>query len=101
MTLRLSRAASLFALAGSIAALGLSSAAHAGVITSNLDLWLEADQGLAADGSSWLDQSGNGHDATALAGGAPTVTPGVFNGLPAVQFSGGQAMSIAGQVINS
>jgi hypothetical protein len=69
--------------------------------TDGLALWLKADVGLAADGSSWTDQSGNGHDATALAGQAPTVVPGGLNGHPVAVFNGGQAMAIAGSVLSS
>jgi hypothetical protein len=69
--------------------------------TTGLALWLKADVGLAADGSSWLDQSGNSHDATALNGKAPTVVAGGLKGLPVAVFNGGQAMSIAGSVLSS
>ena len=86
-------------LAGAALLAAMSPAFADGPATSGLSLWLESNEGLAADGSSWLDQSGNGHDATALPGQNPTVIPNAINGLPAVQFSGGQAMSIAGQVI--
>jgi hypothetical protein len=86
-------------LAGAALLAALSPASADGPATSGLSLWLESNQGLAADGSSWLDQSGNGHDATALPGQNPTVIPNAINGLPAVQFGGGQALSIAGQVI--
>jgi hypothetical protein len=86
-------------LAGATLLSAVSPAFADGPATSGLSLWLESNQGLATDGSSWLDQSGNGHDATALPGQNPTVIPNAINGLPAVQFSGGQALSIAGQVI--
>lgn len=79
----------------------VSAALAAGPVTSGLSLWLESNQGLAADGSSWLDQSGNGNNATALPGQAPTVIPGAINGLPAVQFNGGQALSFSNQIITS
>jgi hypothetical protein len=69
-------------------------------VTTNLTLWLEADQGLASNGSTWADQSGLGNNATALPSGNPTVVPGVYNGLPAVKFSG-QAMSFAAPVITT
>ena len=70
-------------------------------VTTNLVLWLKADAGLAPDGSTWADQSGQNHNASALSGQSPTVVPGAFNGLPAVQFGGGQALSIAWQVLTS
>jgi hypothetical protein len=69
-------------------------------VTANLTLWLEADQGLATDGSTWADQSGSGNNATALPGENPTVVPGGFHGLPAVEFNG-QAMSFAAPVITT
>ena len=69
--------------------------------TAGLALWLKADAGLAADGSSWADQSGNGYNATALPGQAPTVVASGPNGLPVAVFSGGQAMAISGAVLSS
>ncbi len=69
-------------------------------VTTNLTLWLEADQGLASNGSTWADQSGLGNNATALPAGNPTVVPGVYNGLPAVKFNG-QAMRFAAPVITT
>jgi hypothetical protein len=91
----------ILAAISSLSAVGFVSATRADTPVPGASLWLEADQGLAADGSTWMDQSGNGNNATALPGGAPTVVPGVFNGLPAVQFTGGQAMSFANQIITS
>jgi len=75
--------------------------AQADPITKGLSLWLKADNGLATDGSSWTDQSGNGHNATAIAGQAPTYIPSALKGLPAAHFNGAQAMSISGQVLTS
>jgi hypothetical protein len=66
-----------------------------------LALWLEADKGLATDGSTWADQSGNGHGATAVTGEAPLFVPAAINGLPAAQFSGSSAMSISGSLLTS
>jgi|HubBroStandDraft_5_1064220.scaffolds.fasta_scaffold20176_2 hypothetical protein len=68
---------------------------------SGLVLWLEADKGLATDGSSWSDQSGKGHDATAVSGEMPTYVAAAINGLPAAQFNGNSAMTIAGSVLTS
>jgi hypothetical protein len=74
--------------------------AQSGPTTADLVLWLEADNGLATDGSAWTDQSGSGHNATALAGEAPTYLSGALNGLPVASFNGSsQAMSIAGKVL--
>jgi hypothetical protein len=75
--------------------------ATAGPVTTDLSLWLEADNGLATDGSTWADQSGNGHNATAVQGQAPTYVPSAINGLPVAHFSGAQLMAIAGQVVSS
>ena len=84
------------------ASFGLSfHAAHAqtGPVTTGLSMWLKADAGLAPDGSSWIDQSGKGHNATALSGQAPTVLTNGPNSLPVAVFSGNQAMSISGEVV--
>lgn len=66
-----------------------------------LVLWLEADKGLATDGSSWSDQSGQGHDATAVSGETPTYVASAINGLPVAQFTGNSAMTIAGSILTS
>jgi hypothetical protein len=73
--------------------------AQTGPVTAGLSMWLKADAGLASDGSSWTDESGNGHSATALSGQAPTVQANGLNGLPVAVFSGNQVMSIAGGII--
>ncbi len=93
-------------IARSISLLALALSAPSGVLaqsgptTADLALWLKADSGLAADGSSWADSSGNNHNATAVAGEAPVVQQAGLNGLPVAVFSGGQAMSIAGPVLS-
>jgi uncharacterized protein (TIGR03437 family) len=85
---------------GALIAITNVSAAN-GPNLAGLSLWLKADRGLADDGSSWADQSGNGHNATALSGQAPTTVPKAINGLPAALFAGNQVMDIAGQVLTS
>jgi uncharacterized repeat protein (TIGR01451 family) len=70
-------------------------------VLAGLVLQLDASNGLAADGSTWNDVSSNGHNATALAGQAPTVQPNALNGLPVAVFSGNQALAVAGQVLTS
>ena len=65
--------------------------------TTGLTLWLQADKGLATDGSSWADQSPSAFTATAL-GTGPAVTAGAIKGLPEVKFSG-QALSLNGAPI--
>ena len=59
-------ASSAIALVSSVGLVAAFSAFADGPATSGLSLWLESNEGLASDGSSWMDQSGNGHDATAL-----------------------------------
>jgi hypothetical protein len=85
----------------SVACLSSESIAGPGPSKQGLALWLEADKGLATDGSSWADQSGNGHNATAVAGEVPSYVPGAINGLPAAQFNGASDMSIAGSLLTS
>jgi hypothetical protein len=80
---------------------GGAGAARAGPTTQDLVLWLEADQGLAADGSTWTDQSGQGHNATAVAGQAPAFVKKGLNKLPVARFSAGQSMTLAGPVLSS
>jgi hypothetical protein len=75
--------------------------AQTGPVKTGLSLWLKADAGLAADGTSWADESGNGHNATALSGQAPTVQADGLNGLPVAVFAGNQVMSIAGPIVSS
>jgi hypothetical protein len=84
------------------ASLALSATAFAaGPPTDQLVLWLRADSGLATNGATWADQSGQNHNATAISGEAPTYVANAINGLPAAQFSGGQAMTIAGNLLTS
>jgi hypothetical protein len=85
----------------SMACLSSESVAGPGPSKQGLTLWLEADKGLATDGSSWADQSGNGHNATAVAGEAPSYVLNAINGLPAAQFNGSSDMSIAGSLLTS
>ena len=62
-------------LLGAIASMAFISTvavAGSGPSKDGLVLWLEADKGLATDGSSWSDQSGAGHNATAVSGEAPS-----------------------------
>lgn len=59
---------------------------------TGLKLWARADAGLPVADESvlrWADQSGNGNDLVQTDGAAaPTIVPGVINGLPAVAFDG-------------
>jgi hypothetical protein len=73
--------------------------AQDGPVTKKLSLWLKADDGFATDGSTWTDKSGNGHNAAAIQGQAPTYVASALNGLPAAHFNAAQYMSIAGQIV--
>ena len=92
-----------FCASAAVLAIGLcaGSAAFAGPPKSDLVLWLRADSGLAHNGTTWTDRSGKGHNATAIAGEAPAYVAKAINGLPAAQFSGGQAMTISGNLLTS
>ena len=84
-----------------LAILWVQGAAASGPPRKALVLWLKADKGLATDGSTWADQSGQKHNATAISGEAPTYVANAIKGLPAAQFSGAQAMTIAGPLLTS
>ncbi len=60
---------------------------------ADLELWLAADRGLSlSDGDpvvTWLDQSGNGKNATQGVGAnQPTFRTGIVNSLPIIRFDG-------------
>ena len=84
-----------------LAAIWVQDASAGAPPMSGLSLWLKADKGLAMDGSSWADQSGQGHNATAIAGEAPAYAANAIKGLPAAHFSGAQAMTISGSLLTS
>src|ERR1700679_1461355 len=67
---------------------GLKGMAQApGGVSTNLQLWLKA--GTGATSSSWLDQSGNGNNATqATTSAQPAVTANQINFNPALVFNG-------------
>ena len=58
--------------------------------TENLAVWIDAGNVTESGGlvQSWVDQSGNSHDATLNTGG-PALQANVINGLPAVYYGGG------------
>ncbi len=61
--------------------------------TTNLALWLRADQGVTADSSQvvsgWADYSGKANNATqSTSGYRPKRISGVINGQPAIRFDG-------------
>lgn len=61
--------------------------------TQGLQIWLMADNGIVFNGSQifqWADQSGNGHMAVQGDNNAqPSLIPNGLNGLPVVDFDGG------------
>ncbi|OSZ72281.1 hypothetical protein CAP39_02725 [Sphingomonas sp. IBVSS1] len=65
-------------------------------VTNAPVVWFDASFGVALDGSSWQDKSGNGHHASALVGQAPTLNMAGPGGLPTLDFAGGQTMLLAG-----
>ncbi len=71
---------------------------------SGLSLQLEADMGLMLDVSNnvtgWADQSGNGHDASAVASYSAQVNFGLMNGIAVPTFSD-STLKISGQPVSS
>lgn len=70
----------------------------------DLSLWLRPDQGVVLDGDNkvetWNDQSNNNHVLTQnTSTKRPVVNPNGFNGLPAMQFNGGQVLD-GGNILN-
>jgi len=69
--------------------------------TTSLALWLRADVGTSGSTngspvSSWLDQSGNGLNATmATASRQPVLATGALNGKPVVRFNGAQSLVLS------
>jgi hypothetical protein len=65
--------------------------------TANLKIWLEANSLNLTNGASvsaWPDQSGNGYNATSTGSAEPTYETNQINGLPALNFSGNQSLTI-------
>jgi hypothetical protein len=73
------------------------------VQSANLAMWLDATSGLSQSAGTvtWNDLSGNGHNATSVGGQAPTIVSSGIGGLQSLSFSGGQRLTVAGQVISS
>ena len=66
--------------------------------TSGMLLWLKADALSLGNGdpvNSWTDGSGNGRNAASVGGAAPVFTTNVFNGKPAVRFSGNSWLQVS------
>ena len=58
--------------------------------TTGLELWLDANEGVSADGngvSAWVDQSASGRDASRNNANGPALTPSVQNGRSALRFN--------------
>jgi hypothetical protein len=67
------------------------------LITSGLQLWLDADD-MGSTAGVWKDKSGNGDNATAE--GTPTQVSDVINGHSVVRFDGGDSYSTPLNVAN-
>ena len=68
-------------------------------VVSGMLLWLRSDVGVVADSngnvSQWTDQSGLGNNAfQSTPANEPQLVANQFNGLPAVQFKGANALSL-------
>ncbi len=62
--------------------------------TSNLTLWLDANNLGLSDGANvttWADSSGYGNDAAAASGNEPIVKTGMLNSKPVVRFAAGNS----------
>lgn len=70
-----------------------------GNVTNALNLWLKADVGTGALGTSWQDQSGYSHDYSTVAG--PTVQTGVLNYNDAVEILSGGFNAPVGAYLTS
>lgn len=71
---------------------------------NDLSLWLRPDLGVTLDGNnkveSWNDQSNNGFPLAQASGSKrPEVNPNGLNGLPSMQFNGGQVLD-GGNILN-
>ena len=60
-----------------------------GGVSSQLSVWLRADAGVSAIGTSWQDQSGNGRHYTTVAGPTVIASDAGGNNLPAVEILSG------------
>ncbi len=74
-------------------AVGQAHAAFSSNTVAGLAVWFEADAGVLIDGSgfvtNWLDQSGNGRNATQTTTGLkPTCVASALNGKPVIRFDG-------------
>ncbi|MGA2230388.1 MAG: right-handed parallel beta-helix repeat-containing protein, partial [Tepidisphaeraceae bacterium] len=73
--------------------------------TSDLALWLEANQGVTTttgnNVTAWDDQSGNGNNATPGSGADPILVNNAIGNQPALQFTGTQFLDLANQVLTS
>jgi len=67
-----------------------------GLVTAGMHLWLKADAGVSATAGAvaqWLDQSGNGRNASmATPSRQPQLVGGALNGRPVIRFGGSQSM---------
>ena len=76
-------------------------------VATGLNLWLEANVGVTTDSSgavsSWLDQSGSGHNASqSTSAFQPLLVANALNGNPVVRFNGvNDLLDLSGQVLTS
>ena len=73
-------------------------------VSTNLALWLNADQGVVTNSNgqvtSWADESGNNHNG-AVQGSGLTLVKNAIDGQNAVQFTGSGDLLLSGQVLTS
>ena len=73
-------------------------------VSTNLALWLNADQGVVTNSNgqvtSWADESGNNHNGT-VQGSGLTLVKNAIDGQNAVQFTGSGDLLLSGQVLTS
>ena len=72
-----------------------------GGVTSGLNVWLRADAGVSAIGTSWQDQSGNGLHYTTVAGPTVIASDAGGNNIPAVEILSGGFNGPAGAAIGT
>ena len=70
-----------------------------GNVSTNLNLWLKANAGTGAIGTSWQDQSGNANDYTTVTG--PTLQSNAINFNPAIEILSGGFNAPAGAALGT
>jgi hypothetical protein len=75
--------------------------AFPGGVSSQMNVWLRADAGVSAIGTSWQDQSGNGRHYTTVAGPSVIASDAGGNNIPAVEILSGGFNGPAGAAIGT